>query len=289
MARRRRYSTFCALAGVDPTDHAAAAAGLPPIDSLDMWPLLSGANGTSPRTEVLVSSSCLVTAKWKVLTGRIAGASWPGEHYPNMTTETDQSWLSQYEQDCGKTGCLYDVSESKGDKTEHVDQASQQPQVLQAMLARLDTLSLGIWKRNMSDPLGTRDCLNCKSIAEEKYGGFYGPFCEIGSEPLPPTPGPYSPQPLQNCTYSPQTWVFPASRNRVNATTKEACCAACGMDPSCVASVLTCYPDPARLCDCNLKTWGEAQSLSHKTTPKHTTLTCLTGRKHIPGVGTIDG
>ena len=26
------YATYCALAGVDPTDHKAAAAGLPPID-----------------------------------------------------------------------------------------------------------------------------------------------------------------------------------------------------------------------------------------------------------------
>ena len=42
------------LAGVDPTDHAAAAAGLPPIDSFDLWPLLSGANTTAPRTELLI-------------------------------------------------------------------------------------------------------------------------------------------------------------------------------------------------------------------------------------------
>lgn len=31
------YSTLAALAGEDPTDHRAAAAGLPPIDSIDMW------------------------------------------------------------------------------------------------------------------------------------------------------------------------------------------------------------------------------------------------------------
>ncbi len=43
------YSTFCALAGVDPTDESAAKAKLPPIDSLNMWPLISGENLTSPR------------------------------------------------------------------------------------------------------------------------------------------------------------------------------------------------------------------------------------------------
>jgi hypothetical protein len=31
-----RYGTFARLGGVDPTDHAAAAAHLPPVDSYDM-------------------------------------------------------------------------------------------------------------------------------------------------------------------------------------------------------------------------------------------------------------
>ena len=46
------YSTFCGLAGVDPTDTVAAKHGLPPIDSTDMWPYLSGAVAASPRTEI---------------------------------------------------------------------------------------------------------------------------------------------------------------------------------------------------------------------------------------------
>ena len=36
------YATFCYLAGVDPTDEEAAKAKLPPIDSMNMWPLISG-------------------------------------------------------------------------------------------------------------------------------------------------------------------------------------------------------------------------------------------------------
>ena len=36
------YGTFCSLAGVNTSDPAAEAANLPPVDSLDMWPLLSG-------------------------------------------------------------------------------------------------------------------------------------------------------------------------------------------------------------------------------------------------------
>merc|ERR1712070_1370464 len=48
------YATYAALAGVDPTDHKATAAKLPPIDSYDLWPLLSGAAHTSPRTELAI-------------------------------------------------------------------------------------------------------------------------------------------------------------------------------------------------------------------------------------------
>lgn len=51
------YATACALAGVDPTDHRAAAAGLPPIDSLDFSAVLLGTNMTSPRTEIAIGSS----------------------------------------------------------------------------------------------------------------------------------------------------------------------------------------------------------------------------------------
>ena len=51
------YTTFVTLAGADPRDAAAAAAGLPPVDGVDMWPLLSGANATSPRTHIILGSS----------------------------------------------------------------------------------------------------------------------------------------------------------------------------------------------------------------------------------------
>ena len=44
---RSRYTTFAALAGVDPTDHTAATAGLPKIDGFNFWPRLSGAT-TAP-------------------------------------------------------------------------------------------------------------------------------------------------------------------------------------------------------------------------------------------------
>lgn len=52
------YSTFCALAGVDPTDESAAAAGLPPIDSIDQSAIILGKGSSSapPRTELALGT-----------------------------------------------------------------------------------------------------------------------------------------------------------------------------------------------------------------------------------------
>merc|ERR1712083_1099589 len=41
------YGTLCGLAGVGVEDTLAAANGLPPVDSVDMWPFLSGKVHTS--------------------------------------------------------------------------------------------------------------------------------------------------------------------------------------------------------------------------------------------------
>eukprot|EP00038_Savillea_parva_P020803 m.32546 g.32546 ORF g.32546 m.32546 type:complete len:730 (-) comp4898_c0_seq1:218-2407(-) len=50
------YHTFCALAGVDPTDNRAALANLPPIDSYDHSGLILGTSMTSPRTELPIGT-----------------------------------------------------------------------------------------------------------------------------------------------------------------------------------------------------------------------------------------
>ena len=65
-----RYATWCALAGVDPTDERGAKAGLPPVDGVNLWPYISGETDTSPRTEVFASPTVLVMeingTKWKL-------------------------------------------------------------------------------------------------------------------------------------------------------------------------------------------------------------------------------
>lgn len=79
---------MCFLAGVDPTDARAAAAvpPVPPIDSINMWPFLSGAVSTSPRDLIPVGSNCLVQGDWKLILGRSSPDFWQGPKYPNSSS-----------------------------------------------------------------------------------------------------------------------------------------------------------------------------------------------------------
>lgn len=65
------YATFCAFAGVDPTDHRAAAANLPAIDSHDHSQLILGTNMTSPRTEIPIGTE---PRKSNISTAPLCGA-----------------------------------------------------------------------------------------------------------------------------------------------------------------------------------------------------------------------
>jgi arylsulfatase I/J len=58
------YGTFAALAAASPLDTRALAAGLPPVDSVDLWPYVAGEVRLSPRKEIaLGSSSCVHPGK----------------------------------------------------------------------------------------------------------------------------------------------------------------------------------------------------------------------------------
>ena len=92
------YGTTALLAGVDPHDSRAEAAGLPPVDSHDMTAVLLGTNLTSPRTEIAIGTQPMQTIiypggtavqgiiqrdaetgdLWKLLTGDIFMAAWTG-------------------------------------------------------------------------------------------------------------------------------------------------------------------------------------------------------------------
>lgn len=104
-----RYGTFAELAGIDPTDWRAAAAGLPPVDSHSLAPVILGTGqstrkeipiGTEPRLMKMYGHDNQVSTiqgvlsedadgnLWKLLLGWVEQSGWEGLHYPNSTTDT---------------------------------------------------------------------------------------------------------------------------------------------------------------------------------------------------------
>eukprot|EP01061_Rhynchopus_euleeides_P001316 TRINITY_DN10936_c0_g1_i1.p1 TRINITY_DN10936_c0_g1~~TRINITY_DN10936_c0_g1_i1.p1 ORF type:complete len:546 (+),score=159.94 TRINITY_DN10936_c0_g1_i1:122-1759(+) len=164
------YATFCGLAGVSPVDTVAAASGLPPIDSLDMWPVLSGMNGTSPRETILVEPNLLVHRQWKYIKGGVAAAgnARGGPVYPNATTAEDP--VSAHVLKCPSAGCLFDVV---SDPYEERNVVSEHPDVVAEMQQLMEEQTATIW----SAPHGIDP--RCREAAHSRYQGFLGPWEEL--------------------------------------------------------------------------------------------------------------
>jgi arylsulfatase I/J len=169
---------------VDPTDNRAALAGLPPIDSLNMWPLISGATTVSPRVDVVIgsdSSECgfgngtmvqalLRSDGYKLIIGSLGQNIWQGPYYPNATTKwNDVPFVCGIPPNNG-TGCLFNIF---SDPTEHVDLAASSPDIVAAMYARIQDYQATAFSPNR----GTDDGSACRA-AIGTFNGFWGPFTE---------------------------------------------------------------------------------------------------------------
>ena len=79
------YSILCGLAGVDATDIAAAAAGLPAVDGRDL--LAAILDDTSARTDALhLSPNAILRWPYKLVTGKQEFGTWTSPRYPNCST-----------------------------------------------------------------------------------------------------------------------------------------------------------------------------------------------------------
>lgn len=150
-----------------------------------MWPLLSGANSTSPRAEVIIGSALpypglssgatyvqglLRSDGYKLLRGQVGQAVWTSPFYPNAST----SW-NDVPVDCGdpsptntSAGCLFNVFD---DPYEYVNLASSQPQIVAEMAALLQELQLTVFSPDRGNP----SMLACNT-SDTRYHGFMGPF-----------------------------------------------------------------------------------------------------------------
>ena len=178
------YATFAALAGLDhPTDHAAANAHLPPVDSVDAWPALTRQPSALPytRRELPLSSNALLDALTglKFLRGIQRPAGWQGPLYPNASSPHADP---NYELDCGSIGCLFNVTH---DREEHWSLTSTMPDVAKVMGERLRALSKIFFDNKDKGvdacPAGVvRPGLPCACwMAHNHYRGTLGPWQEI--------------------------------------------------------------------------------------------------------------
>lgn len=157
------FATFCFLAGIDPKDERAAKANLPPVDSLNMWPLVSGQNMTSPRVDIPISNKTLISGSYKILTGSVPQAGWTGPHYPNTSHPAGIT----HRQECG-TGCLYNIME---DPEERNDLAETEVKVLKDMQKKLAD-----YQATYFNPNRGKESPEACAAALGKYEGFWGPF-----------------------------------------------------------------------------------------------------------------
>jgi len=175
------YSTLAGLAGVDATDKLAAANYLPPIDSMDMWPFLTGKVSSSPRDIIPISEDCLVHGDWKLITGSTTPDFWQGPTFPNSsaTSETDLT-ASASNAHC-KNGCLFNVVD---DPTEHNNVYAANPSRVASMKNTLVNLTRAFFQNHdkfQNDcPASVKGDCACW-MAKNRYGGFMGPFALTGS------------------------------------------------------------------------------------------------------------
>ncbi len=176
------YPTFCALAGVEAADSRAAAAGLPSVDGFNLWPMLSGASASTPRTahflgtpgtdgQTLVQGVIRVADGWKLLLDAVGPSFWTGQVYPNASSQRAAAPPALA---CGDPatgtglGCLFNILT---DPHETVNVAAALPGTVAELRKLIALAQKGVYSpsRGPADP--ERFC----SQAIEN-GGFVGPF-----------------------------------------------------------------------------------------------------------------
>ena len=102
------YATFSYMAGVDVHDARASFAGLPEVDSLNMWPWLMGEEEESPRTGFVISDYAIMEGDFKYVQGRLLYATWGEPVWPNSDTPSQEEMRNDVS-DCSFFGCLFNV------------------------------------------------------------------------------------------------------------------------------------------------------------------------------------
>ena len=193
------YATLCELAGVKATDRRAAAALLPPIDSISLAPVLlgttssgdgggGGRSGHRPHRRSLVLGSEPTDGFangstvagfireengtiYKLIVGPWDQSCWTGPHFPNRTTNFEvQDFIKNCTTEGSKLGCLFALNE---DPEERVDLGALPEQ--QARVSSMLVEIVAARAQAFNPHRGRPDPRACES-ALHKWGGFWGWF-----------------------------------------------------------------------------------------------------------------
>lgn len=184
------YTTFCAIAGVDPTDEKAAAASLPPVDGMDHSQLLIGDArfGTGNRTEIHHSTYALTRGPWKLITGgffmdvtQLRPRTDIGLNFIGFSGRVGGWGLDAIRNDLSfkycKHGCLFNIV---ADPSEYRDVAHDFPEVKAELMERLQDLNKDTFSPKRTGGSDPKAC--------SLWNGFYGPFIGVPEEYLPSSP-----------------------------------------------------------------------------------------------------
>jgi arylsulfatase I/J len=159
--------TFCGLAGVDSADSKGDAAGLPPVDGVDVWPQISGGNTSEAHLELPLSSLALLdtVTGYKIVVGTQRYNMWtPSVEWPPDYNCTDRAASTPLTcKPAGAAGeewgCLFNVH---ADPNEHVNLAAGNSEMLHSMQKRYLRMRKEVWQN--CDPPST-----CKAATPDKY------------------------------------------------------------------------------------------------------------------------
>jgi hypothetical protein len=194
------YATILSLAGGNTSDPAAEAAGLPPVDGMDLSAVLLGSTPTPPggleRLELVIGTQDATVQNvagllWMVRADSQTGA--PARLYKLLTGVQNQNAHSaplspnstenatlgfppalpdEFTLDCTDQGCLYELL---GDADERINLASPSapPRVAQ-IVAHMQIRLREARRTSLVRSAGPTDEKAC--VAAEKRGGYWGPW-----------------------------------------------------------------------------------------------------------------
>eukprot|EP01083_Nonionella_stella_P094766 265996_1 len=187
------YVTFSAMVGVEPHDYDAVSKELPDVDGYNMWPLIAGEVTESPRNELVMDQSTLLSGEYKLIMSANKYSVWQGSAFPNSsTTMTGEALEETSLTECvaqSDWGCLFNVVK---DPTEHDNIADEYPEITERLIARLKELQEDFYE---SDYDGADSCPDGYSydtgslqdgedtcgcwMSQHNYNNCYGPYQDL--------------------------------------------------------------------------------------------------------------